>query len=121
MDAIIHAASATIQPTKGRATDVVGTRRLLAIAREENFVPWSILRATQFQALMETFLEVFAKPPFLVAVPFKWQSHPVGPSEVAGRLAEAVTKEPAGRLPDFGGPEARTFKSIAESWLKRAN
>ena len=34
MDAIIHAASATTQPTRGRATDVVGTRRLLAMARE---------------------------------------------------------------------------------------
>jgi len=37
---------------------------------------------------------------------------------VAASLIEAVTKEPAGRLPDFGGPEPRTFKSIAESWLK---
>jgi uncharacterized protein YbjT (DUF2867 family) len=35
MDAIIHAASATTQITKHRATDVVGTRRLLAMAREE--------------------------------------------------------------------------------------
>jgi uncharacterized protein YbjT (DUF2867 family) len=34
MDAIIHAASATIEPLKLRATDVVGTRRLLAMARE---------------------------------------------------------------------------------------
>src|SRR5882762_8917665 len=35
MDAIIHAASATTQPTRLRDTDVVGTRRLLAMAREE--------------------------------------------------------------------------------------
>ncbi|MHB8613180.1 MAG: SDR family oxidoreductase [Candidatus Dormibacteraceae bacterium] len=151
MDAIIHAASATIQPTKGRATDVVGTRRLLAIAREErvkhvvyvsivgmegvafpyyktklateavveeDIVPWSILRATQFHTLMETFLEAFAKPPFLAAVPYKWQFQPVDPSEVAARLVGVVTNEAAGRLTDFGGPEARTFKSIAESWLK---
>ena len=34
MDAIVHAASATIQPMRLRATDVVGTRRLLAMARE---------------------------------------------------------------------------------------
>jgi uncharacterized protein YbjT (DUF2867 family) len=34
VDAIIHAASATIQPQKRHATDVVGTRRLLAMARE---------------------------------------------------------------------------------------
>jgi uncharacterized protein YbjT (DUF2867 family) len=127
MDAIIHAASATTQLTKLRATDVVGTRRLLAMAREEgvkhvvfvsivgmegvgypyyktklaaeavvqeNIVPWSILRATQFHSLMETFLGVFSKPPMLATVPFAWQFQPVDPSEV------------------------RDFKGIAESWLK---
>ena len=34
IDAIVHAASATAQPLRLRATDVVGTRRLLALARE---------------------------------------------------------------------------------------
>jgi len=34
IDAIVHAASATVQPLRWRATDVVGTRRLLALARE---------------------------------------------------------------------------------------
>ncbi len=151
MDAIIHAASATAQPTKLRTTDVVGTRRLLAMAREEgirhvvyvsivgmegiaypyyktklateavvqeNIVPWSILRATQFHTLMETFLGGFSVLPLFATVPFKWRFQPVDPREVAARLIDVVTHEPAGRLPDFGGPEARSFKSIAESWLK---
>ena len=150
MDAIIHAATAGGQPMRLRATDVVGTRRLLAIAREagvkhfvypsivgmegvaypyykfklqaeaiveENIVPWSILRATQFHSLMETFLRPFSVLPLIAAVPFKWQFQPVDPSEVAARLVEVVRKDPAGRLPDFGGPEARDFKSIAQSWL----
>jgi uncharacterized protein YbjT (DUF2867 family) len=148
MDAIIHAAT---QLTKLQATDVVGTRRLLAMGREagikhvlyisivgmegvaypyykaklaaeaivkENIVPWSILRATQFHTLMETFLGAFAKPPIFAAVPFKWQFQPIDPSEVAARLVEVVTHDPAGMLPDFGGPEVRDFKSIATSWLK---
>jgi uncharacterized protein YbjT (DUF2867 family) len=34
MDAILHAASATVHPLGWRATDVLGTRRLLAMARE---------------------------------------------------------------------------------------
>jgi uncharacterized protein YbjT (DUF2867 family) len=151
MDAIIHAASATTQLTKLRQTDVVGTRRLLAMAREErvkhvvfisivgmegiaypyyrtklaaeavveeSIIPWTILRATQFHSLMETFLGVFSKPPMLAAVPFAWQFQPVDPSEVATRLVQVVKQEPAGRLPDFGGPEVRDFKGIAESWLK---
>ena len=150
MDAIIHAGSATTQPTRLRATDVVGTRRLLEMAREarvrhvvyvsivgmegiaypyykykleteaivaENILPWTILRATQFHTLMETFLSGFSVMPFLEAVPFKWQFQPVAPAEVAARLVEIVKGEPAGRLPDFGGPEVRDFKSIARSWL----
>jgi uncharacterized protein YbjT (DUF2867 family) len=154
MDGIIHAATAAAQPTKLRATDVRGTRRLLAMAREEgvrhvvyisivgmegvsfpyyktklaaeavireNIVPWSILRSTQFHTLMETFLGAFSKPPFIAAVPFRWQFQPIHPSEVATRLIEVVTDAPAGMLPDFGGPEVRTFKSIAESWLKARN
>jgi uncharacterized protein YbjT (DUF2867 family) len=85
---------------------------------QENIVPWSILRATQFHTLMATFLGGFSALPFLATVPFKWQFQPVDPREVAARLVEVVTHDPAGRLPDFGGPEARNFKSIAESWLK---
>jgi len=148
MDAIIHAAT---QLTKLKATDVVGTRRLLAMGREEgikhvvyisivgmedvaypyykaklaaeavvkeNIVPWSILRATQFHTLMETFLGAFSKPPLIAAVPFNWQFQPVDPSEVAAKLVEVVTRDPAGMLPDFGGPEVRDFKGIATSWLK---
>ena len=154
MDAIIHAATAAAQPTKLRATDVRGTRRLLAMAREErvrhvvyisivgmegvsfpyyktklaaeavikeNIVPWTILRSTQFHTLMETFLGAFSKPPLVAAVPFRWQFQPVDPGEVATRLIEVATHEPAGVLPDFGGPEVRTFKTIAESWLKARN
>ncbi len=33
-------------------------------------------------------------------------------------LVDVVLEKPAGRLPDFGGPEVRKFKSIAEAWLK---
>jgi uncharacterized protein YbjT (DUF2867 family) len=150
MDAVIHAATASAQLTKLRATDLVGTRRLLSMAREagvkhvvypsivgmegvrypyyryklkaeaiveENMVPWSILRATQFHSLMEYFLGAFSKLPFVATVPFKWQFQPVDPSEVAARIVEIVRQDPAGRLPDFGGPEVRDFKSIAQSWL----
>ena len=156
MDAIIHPGSATTQLTRQRTTDVVGTRRLLAMAHEagvkhivyvsivgmegvtypyyryklqaeaiveENIVPWSILRATQFHTLMETFLTTFCMLPGLATVPFKWQFQPVAPVEVAACLVEVVRQNPAGRLPDFGCPEVRDFKSIARSWLdaRRSN
>ena len=151
MDAVVHAASAATQPLKLHATDVVGTRRVLAMAHEagvrhavyisivgidglaypyykykvaaeaivrEGIVPWSILRATQFHTLIDTFLSAFSKLPALALVPFTWQFQPVDAGEVATRLVEVVTGEPRGMLPDFGGPEVRTFKSLAETWLK---
>ncbi|HEY1421126.1 MAG TPA: NAD(P)H-binding protein [Candidatus Dormibacteraeota bacterium] len=150
MDAIIHAGSATRELFKGRATDVVGTRRLLAMAREarvrhvvyvsivgmegiaypyyktklateavvrENIIPWSILRATQFHTLMEVFLGTFSKIPGLATVPFRWRFQPVDTKDVARRLIDVVTGEPAGMLADFGGPEVRDLKSMAVSWL----
>ena len=150
MDAIIHAGSATSQVTRYRAIDVVGTRRLLAMAHEasvkhvvyvsivgmegvaypyfkyklqaeavveKNIVPWSILRTTQFHTFVEILLTTFSVLPCLATVPFKWQFQPVAPVEVATRLIEVVLKDPVGRLPDFGGPEVRDFKSIARSWL----
>ena len=84
----------------------------------EALVPWSILRATQFHTLMEIFLGAFSKLPRLTAIPFHWQFQPVDTRDVALRLVEVATASPAGRLPDFGGPEVRTFKSLAESWLQ---
>jgi uncharacterized protein YbjT (DUF2867 family) len=150
MDAIIHAASATTKVLNGRATDVMGTRRLLTLARDakirhmvfvsivgidgvaypyyktkvaaeavvrENITPWSILRATQFHSLIEFFLGVFCRLPGLATVPSSMQFQPVDPREVATRLVEVIQHEPGGLLPDFGGPEVRDFKSLAQSWL----
>lgn len=84
----------------------------------EGIVPWSILRATQFHTLMETFLGAFSLAPRLAAIPFEWKFQPIDTRDVATRLTDVVTGEPAGMLPDFGGPEVRTFRSLAESWLK---
>ncbi|TMB46638.1 MAG: NAD-dependent epimerase/dehydratase family protein [Chloroflexi bacterium] len=88
-----------------------------AIVREGK-VSWSILRATQFHSFMEFTLGLFSKLPGLATVPLEWQFQPVDARDVARRLVEVVSQEPGGRLPDFGGPEVRDFKSIAESWLK---
>lgn len=88
-----------------------------ALVREGG-VPWSIVRATQFHTLVETFLGAFSVVPGLVMAPFSWQFQPVDARDVAVRLVEVVTAEPGGTLPDYGGPEVRGFRSLAESWLK---
>jgi len=150
IDAVVHAATAAVQASKLRATDVVGTRRVLAMARaagvrhavyvsivgmegvtypyykykveaeaivRENIVPWTILRATQFHPLMETFLSTFSMLPGVAMVPTGWQFQPVDTADVADRLVGVVTGEPAGLLPDFGGPEVRDLGSLAVPWL----
>ena len=80
-------------------------------------IPWSILRATQFHDLMETLLHGFSRIPGITAIPFTWKYQPVDAREVAARLVEVVLGDPQGMLDDFGGPEVRDFKSIAELWL----
>ena len=84
----------------------------------QGIVPWSILRATQFHTLMEIFLGAFSRLPRLAAVPFEWKFQPVDPRDVAARLSELVTQEPAGMQPDFGGPEVWKFDALAATWLK---
>ena len=81
-------------------------------------LPWSILRATQFHELMETFLGGFSTVPGLTMIPFAWQFQPVHSREVAQRLVDVTLGKPQEMLPDFGGPEIRDFKGLAESWLK---
>ena len=150
IDAVVHAATSAAQPWKLRATDVVGTRRVLAMARaagvrhvvymsivgmegvtypyykykveaeavmRENIVPWTILRATQFHSLMETFLSAFSMVPGVAMIPKGWQFQPVDTADVAKRLVGVVTGRPAGLLPDFGGPEVRNLGSLALPWL----
>lgn len=81
-------------------------------------VPWSILRTTQFHDLMEVLLHRFSRVPGLTTIPFAWQYQPVDTGEVATRLIDIVLGEPQGMVADFGGPEALTFRSIAEAWLR---
>lgn len=84
----------------------------------EDIAPWSILRATQFHTLMEFFLSMFSRTPLFATIPSGWQFQPVDTRDVAARLVRAATSEPAGMLPDFGGPEVRRFRSLAASWIE---
>ena len=150
MEVVVHAASATREPLRGRSTDVGGTRRMLERARaasirhvvfisivgvdrvaypyyrtklaaeqevSEGGVPWSTLRATQFHTFVDFLLRGFCRVPGLCTVPFAWQLQPVHTEEVARRVVDVALGEPAGMLPDFGGPEVREFKVLAQAWL----
>lgn len=64
-------------------------------------IPFTILRATQFHSFPGEILAMFGGRLFLRGV--RVQS--VGVEDVAARLVELATGSPAGRVPDFGGPE----------------
>jgi len=94
--------------TKLRAEDAV----------REGGVPWTILRATQFHEFVDFLVHhQFSRVPGITAVPFEWRLQPVDSMEVARHLVALALAEPAGQQPDFGGPEVRDLKSLAESLL----
>lgn len=83
-------------------------------------VPYSIMRATmratQFHTFVDGLLSAAARFPLVMLLPTDFQVQSVAPSEVAARLVRALGEGPAGRLPDFGGPEVMTLGQAAEQW-----
>lgn len=94
-------------------------RSKLAVERlvEDSGTGWTVLRATQFHDLVLTVLQGLAKVP-LVLLPARVKDQPVDVTEVAERLAGLAQGAPAGRVEDMGGPEVRTFDSLARAYLR---
>ena len=115
---IKHLVYVSIVGMEGVAYPYYRTKLAVEKLVREGRIPWTILRATQFHDLMETFLRGFSRIPGVTAIPFGWQFQPVEVKEVAQKLVDVLLGEPAAMLPDFGGPEIRDFKSIGEAWLK---
>ncbi|MGH3672097.1 MAG: hypothetical protein ACRDSH_15935, partial [Pseudonocardiaceae bacterium] len=59
---------------------------------------------------------VLAKPP-LVVVPRGMAAQPVDIEEVAQRLVSLALSEPAGRVPDFGGPQVWNIEDATRAYL----
>ena len=84
---------------------------------EESGLGWTVLRATQFHDLLVMVFKALAKLPVML-LPGRLSDQPVEVAEVAERLAELAAGPPAGRVEDMGGPEIRTFESLARAYLK---
>ncbi|MGW6913256.1 SDR family oxidoreductase [Kitasatospora sp. NPDC054939] len=91
----------------------------LAVERmiAESGIPWTVLRATQFHDLVLKVLQSVTKLP-VVPLPAGVSDQPVDVAEVADRLAALAMGEPAGRVPDLGGPEVRSFEQLARAYLR---
>jgi uncharacterized protein YbjT (DUF2867 family) len=79
-------------------------------------LPWTVLRATQFHDLIAVLLRMVAKSP-VMPLPAGWSFQPVDVREVGKQLATLALAEPAGRAPDFAGPQIRALDDLARTYL----
>jgi uncharacterized protein YbjT (DUF2867 family) len=82
----------------------------------ESGLPWTTLRATQFYDSILTVARAMAKLPIVpVFAGFRFQ--PVDVDEVAARLVHLALGEPAGLVPNLGGPRAYLMAELLRSYL----
>lgn len=87
---------------------------LIATATESR-LGYTIARTTQFHEFPGQLLARLRKGP-LAAIP-RMRFQPVELAEVAGRLLDCAEAEPAGRVPDLGGPREEDLLALTRQWV----
>lgn len=82
----------------------------------DSSVPHTILRATQFHDLIFTAVRFLDRLP-VIPLPFGFLGQPIDSGEVADRMVELALSEPAGRVPDIGGPEVAPLEDAVRTYL----
>ncbi len=80
-------------------------------------LPFTTLRATQFHDLILTVAQQLAKLPVIPA-PAGFRVQPVDAGDVAARLTDLALGEPAGLVPDFGGPRVYPVADLLRGYLR---
>jgi uncharacterized protein YbjT (DUF2867 family) len=83
---------------------------------EGSGIPYTILRAAQFHAFVETLLSATSKLGPVIIDP-KWQVQPVAVEDVADRIAELIAEPGRGEIIEYAGPDVLTFDEAARTWL----
>src|SRR5215211_8112173 len=83
-------------------------------------LPFTTLRATQFHDLILTVAQQMAKLPVIPA-PAGFRVQPVDTDEVAARLVELTLGEPAGLVPDMGGPRVYGAAELLRGYLRASH
>ena len=83
----------------------------------ESGLPWTVLRATQFYGFVLSGARRMARLP-VMPVPSGFRLQPIDPDEVAARLVELALGDPAGSVPDLGGPQASTWDAMLRVYLR---
>ncbi len=84
---------------------------------EASGIPWTTLRATQFNDLVFQVAEGMAKLP-VIPLPKGLRVQPVDPGEVADRLVELALGAPAGLVPDLAGPKVYDAPELFRGYLR---
>jgi uncharacterized protein YbjT (DUF2867 family) len=82
-------------------------------------LPWTTLRATQFHDLILMVARQLAKLP-VIPVPSGIRFQPIETDEVAARLVELALGNPAGLVPDMGGPRVYDTADLVRAYLRAA-
>ncbi|MPY99889.1 MAG: NAD(P)H-binding protein [Actinophytocola sp.] len=82
---------------------------------EESGIPYTVLRATQFQELVVAVANALTKGP-IAPIPKDFRVQPVDIEAVAARLAELAAGEPAGRVRDIGGPQVVSLAYAVDAY-----
>jgi uncharacterized protein YbjT (DUF2867 family) len=80
-------------------------------------IPWTILRATQFNELVELVAKAMSRLP-VIPVPAGIRFQPVDSRDVASRLAELALRPPAGLAPEIAGPREYPMADLIRSYLR---
>ncbi len=80
-------------------------------------LPWTVLRATQFYDFVLRGAQRMARLP-VIPVPSGFRVQPIDPDDVAARLVELALGDPAGRVPDLGGPQESTWDAMLRVYLR---
>lgn len=80
-------------------------------------LPFSILRATQFHALIDLFLRVSSRLPWIMFLPADWRFQSIAEREVGRRMAELALSSPTGAIQQIGGPQVLSLGEMARTWL----
>ena len=83
-------------------------------------LPFTTLRATQFHDLILTVAQQMAKLPVIPA-PAGFRVQPIDADEVAARLVELALGEPAGLVPDMGGPRVYGAAELLRGYLRASH
>jgi uncharacterized protein YbjT (DUF2867 family) len=80
-------------------------------------VPWTTMRAAQFHDLVLTAMRGISRLP-VVPAPAAVRFQSVEAAEVASRLVQLASGEPAGLVADLVGPEVHTMPTLARGYLQ---